>query len=208
LQLVPSGAPGPPTAGTHSVGEIYVDSGGAGFLCVGAGPGTAAVRRRITTAAPGYDNSTSNFQMGGSVNLLAKAVRLYDTRSPASSFPAPAPATRAPLAPSTTTGANVQVTGTFGTITIPTGAVGVIGSMTVTNTQAPPAGQTGYLSVFRQGGGPPITGNIAWNAAGTTISTFVVSPLNPTNGQVTIQNGALGGSASTDVVFNAVGFIM
>jgi hypothetical protein len=79
--------------------------------------------------------------------------------------------------------------------------------MTVTNTQAPSSG-TGYLSVFRQGGGPPITGNIAWNAAGATVSTFVVSPLNPTNGQVTIQNGGLGGSAPTDVVFNAVGFII
>jgi hypothetical protein len=209
LYLQPAGTAGPPATPVHFRGELYVDSLGVMFQCVTAGTDAAnpAVWRRVTTAAPGYDNNTSDFQLAGSVNLLAKPIRLYDTRSPASSFPAPAPATRGPLAPPDSV--DIQVTGvSVGGISIPAGAVGVIGSLTVTNTQALPVNQTGYLSIFRQGGGPPITGNVAWVAAHSTVSTFVVSAVNPTNGQVTVQNGALGGSSPTDFVFNAVGFVM
>jgi hypothetical protein len=48
IRLVPSGAPGAPTSGTHKRGELYVDSQGTLFLCVADSVGnTAGTWRKV-----------------------------------------------------------------------------------------------------------------------------------------------------------------
>lgn len=49
LRLLPAASAGRPTTGTHNVGELFMDSGGALFICTAQGtPGTW---RRVTTTA-------------------------------------------------------------------------------------------------------------------------------------------------------------
>src|SRR5205807_1824948 len=113
-------------------GEIYLDSTGVAFQCIASGtPGTW---RRLTLAAPDYDNLSG--RNAGSINLLPSGLRLYDTRS-GQVPPAPFPTTKAKLNPSTSPsgGFDLQVTGTaVGGVSIPAGAVGVVGTLSVTNT--------------------------------------------------------------------------
>jgi hypothetical protein len=63
LRLVPSGS-GPPTTGTHAVGEFFVDENGAVFVC---------------TAAPGTWNTVS-FSAGAGFTAL-NPTRVCDTRA-------------------------------------------------------------------------------------------------------------------------------
>jgi hypothetical protein len=79
LLLVPAtGAAGPPAAGTHSQGEVYVDSSGSFFVCrSGGSPGTW---QRLVPAAPGYNNlDASGLGTAGSLNLLIAPIRAFDT---------------------------------------------------------------------------------------------------------------------------------
>ncbi len=170
---------GAPTAGAFSAGEQVRDVNGELWLCVvGGTPGTW---RRAATVKEGFT--------GGSVNFLPVPLRLFDSR------------TGAPLA--SRASVDVQVTGTGARGTVPEGAVGVIGNVTVTATSAP----SGYLALYPQGSTAPSTSNINWFAANQNLSTAAIVGLNPANGRMTIHNGALGGSSPTHVVFDAAGFV-
>jgi hypothetical protein len=127
----------------------------------------------------------------GSVVFLPTPVRLLDTRSGLGTlFPA------AQLAPANFI--TLQVTGT--TSTIPTGSLGVFGTLTATRTGAP----GGDLILYPQGVATPTASNINWFAAGQTVATAAVVGLNITNGQIIIYNG---GSGPTDVIFDAIAYV-
>jgi hypothetical protein len=177
-------AAGAPTTGTFTKGEQIRDANGELFICVG--DGTPGTWRRVAAVKEGFT--------GGSINLLGKPIRLLDTRLGGG----------APLAVGNTL--NLQVTGVnVGGLSVPTGALGVIGNVTVVNTGAP----RGYLSLFPQGPPPsPLTASVNWFGADQILNVAVFARLNPTNGQMGIGNGLVGGSTPTHVVFDASGFII
>jgi hypothetical protein len=188
-QLLLLGRPdsGPPT-GYHSAGGVCLDGDGVVWVCTAEGD--PATWQRIT--------------YGPAYQLLSKSIRLYDTRADQTA-PYPVPRDRGKLNPSMTSGYDLQVAGSpVGGVEVPDNATAVIGTLSVTGTGAPPG--SGYLTVFPTGFPPnPVTTDISWSLANQTLSTQIVCKL--FNGKMTIQNGRAGGSAPTDVVFDAKGFI-
>lgn len=153
-------SPGAPAAGSFAIGEQIRDGNGDMYICTASGaPGTW---RKVTAQAPGYANA------GGSINLLPQPIRLLDTR----------PSTAAPLnngfakvAGNTTL--TIQITGTaVGGVSVPAGAKGVIGNITI----IAPSGD-GYAQVWPSGA-PPTTSNINYgtiSANPAIANSFVVA---------------------------------
>jgi hypothetical protein len=173
---------GAPTTGSFFAGEQIRDANGELWLCIA--PGSPGTWRRAALVRNGF--------AGGSVNFLAKPIRIFDSRS------------GAPLANGTAR--DVQVTGVVvGGVSVPAGAVGVIGNVTVTQTVAP----NGYLTLYPQGSPPsPATANINWFAASQNLNTSAIVALNAANGRLTIHNGMAGGSNATHVVFDVAAFVV
>jgi hypothetical protein len=71
LLLQPKAASGPPTSGTHIVGELWMDSGGTLWVCTSPTPGAGTWVRLL-----GVPNGAG----AGTVTLLPKPIRLLDTR--------------------------------------------------------------------------------------------------------------------------------
>lgn len=159
LLLTPSATSGPPSgqiaavvANPHAIGEMLVDVSGAVYVCTGAGsPGTW---REVSLAAPGYYNERGlNGELGvsGSVNLLASPIRVFDSRTTGTSNPAnpsraSGPAVVGTPIPLTIGGVTVNAT------TVPAGAVGVIGNVTVTG-----AAGSGWVILYPDGITTPTT---------------------------------------------------
>ena len=136
-------------------------------------------------------------------NLLASPFRLYDSRNNGDA----AINGTAPLGTGTGNSLSLQVSGTApkgGTVAqgVPTGATGVIGTVTVTNTGA--AG--GYLQLYPGGGSVPGTSTVNWTAAGQTVAASFTSGLS-TAGKLAVTNGGVGGSSPTDVIVDIIGYI-
>jgi hypothetical protein len=196
LLLVPGGNTGSPPANAlvHAKGELYLDSLGDLYVCTAGGsPGTWA--KVVYGGASG----------SGTIHLLSKPIRLYDTRANGAPYP-PGPATK--LAPSTSSHYDLQVTGTtVGGVSVPAGATGVIGTLSVTATVDPGAGNAGYLTVYATGAPPsPATADLTWFGPNETLSVAVTSSLS-TTGQMAIHNGMVGGSSAAHVIFDAKGYI-
>lgn len=175
---------GPPTTSeSFSKGEQIRDKAGDLWLCVQDGTGAASVWRRAALVREGF--------AGGSVNVLPRPIRLYDSRSGVR------------LAAAATV--DIQVTGTVvGGVSVPVGAVGVLGNITVTQTVAP----SGYLTLYPQGSPPnPATSNVNWFATDQNLNAAFISALNPTNGKLTIHNGMAGGSNPTHAVLDITAFV-
>lgn len=136
----------------------------------------------------------------GDIIFLARPIRLYDTRR--LNAP-PFPPAAAKLASADKY--ELQVTGTVvDTLSVPNGAAGVIGTLTVTQTE-----NSGYLTVYPTGIDPvPTTSNINWFGSNQNLATLVISALSGT-GKMTIHNGIAGAATSDDthVVFDAAGYI-
>jgi hypothetical protein len=167
---------GAPTTGTYSKGEQIRDAGGNLLICiVGGTPGTW---RKVVAAAAGR---------GGAVHLLSAPIRLLDTRTN-TKFPAGS--------------TNIlQVTGVaIGGISVPKGATGVVGNVTVV---APSAG--GDLRLYPGGAPAPATSSINF-ATGQVIANGVAVGLN-TSGQISIKVDMPVGAA-THVLFDASGYVM
>jgi len=181
LVLTPAAAPGAPTTGDHVAGALYTDSVGALFLCAAAGtPGTWVQ----LSAGTAYAN--------GAFCLLPAPIRLLDTRLGATD------AVSTPGIPvvgdSTLT---LQVTGAVQySISIPTGAVAVIGNVTAVNALA-----RGYLTLWPYGVTKPSTSSLNYPEA-TSVANGVTVALSSTEGQLDIF-----ASQTTDVIFDATGFI-
>jgi hypothetical protein len=155
-------AAGAPTTGTFTAGEQIRDGNADLYICTASGtPGTW---RKVTAQHPAYANS------GGSVNLLAKPIRLLDTR----------PGTTAPLnngfvkVPGNTT-LTLQITGTVADgLSVPAGAKGILGNLTIIG----PTGD-GYAQVWPGGQPVPSTSNINYGAvnAAPALANYFISGL-------------------------------
>jgi hypothetical protein len=170
-----AGATGAPTSGAHFAGDIVLDHAATVWVCIGSGTPGAWVRLPgVATGVP-----------GGAINFLANPIRLLDTRSSGTW-----------LAGSTHT---LQVTGvSVGGISVPSGATGVIGNVTVV---APSAG--GDLRLY-PGATAPNTSTINF-ASGQVIANGVTVGLNG-SGRLNIHVDMPSGTA-TNVLFDASGYI-
>ncbi len=126
----------------------------------------------------------------GGFCLLSNPIRVLDTRP---SNPA-AINKGSPISGGTTYG--LQVTGeSVGGVQVPAGAVAVIGNVTVVNPTA-----AGYLTLYPGGASRPTTSSINY-VAGQVVANGVTMRLGPTG----IMN--IFAAATTDVIFDATGFI-
>jgi hypothetical protein len=170
-----SGSVGAPTSGSYFAGEQIRDNNGDLYLCIVSGP--PGTWRKVAAGIPGAS---------GALNFLANPIRLLDTRSGS-----------AWLTGSTHT---LQVTGvSIGGISVPAGAIGVIGNVTVVS---PSAG--GDLRLY-PGATAPATSSINF-ATNQTIANGVTVGLNG-SGQLTIKVDMPAG-AHTHVLFDASGFVL
>lgn len=144
LRLLPASTAGAPTsaAGPHLLGEVHVDSGGVIFQCVAAGtPGTWL---RIAAGPVGYAQ--------GALCLLSTPIRVFDSRLKDS----PAAPSRAAGPVKGRTSQTLQITGaTVAGVSVPAGAVGVVGNLTVVSPTA-----AGYLTCYPAGVNRPGTPSI------------------------------------------------
>jgi hypothetical protein len=173
---------GSPTSGGHNPGDFYVDSAGVLWYCTTLGtPGTWI---RLCGPQSGVP--------GGALNYLAAPIRIFDSRV---GQPAPLPTTKAPLAGGTTY--TIQVTGTtVGGLSVPAGATGVFGNLTVTDTQG-----GGDLILFPHGAPQPLTSNINYEP-GKTIANSVNVGLS-TDGKIDLYVHVSG----TDVIIDIAGYV-
>jgi hypothetical protein len=194
LRLEPAGQLGPPTAAfAHSKGEIYIDEDVAIFVCTVAGsPGTW---REVTAAAPHFNNNngiTGSLGLAGSVNLLSAPIRVFDSRS--ADTPAASSRPAGQLDAGTTT--TLQITGAaVGGVSVPAGAVAVIGNVTSANPQG-----LGFLTLFPANASQPATSTL--NFESVNIANSCVMALSP-QGQLKINVG----QHATDVIFDVTGFV-
>lgn len=150
---------GTPTSGDHAKGELFVDAGGDLYYCVTAGTGSAAKWRKLAGSAT-----------SGSLHLMPSPGRFVDTR--------PAPNNRNDAAgaiagPTVRTYNITSLTGSGG-VTIPAGATGISGNITVTGNnvggfgQLYPTGSTPTVSTINFSGGVDAANSFttALNASG------------------------------------------
>jgi hypothetical protein len=170
----PSGSVGEPTIGKR--GEQTRDSNGDLYICVADGlPG---IWKKVAAL-------NTSFQ-GGAIGLLANPIRLLDTRT-----------NSAWVAGSTHA---LQVTGvSIGGISVPAGAVGVVGNVTVVRASA-----DGDLRLY-PGATVPASSSINF-AARQVIANSVIVGLNG-SGQFNIKVDMPTG-ATVNVLFDASGFIL
>ncbi len=175
IQQKLSGFTGAPTSGSYTQGEQIRDNAGDLYICIASGsPGTW---RKVAAGVPG---------VSGAINFLANPIRLLDTR------------TGSPYAGGSTH--SLQVTGVvIGGISVPSGAVGVVGNVTVVG---PTSG--GDLRLY-PGATAPATSSINF-ASGQTIANGVVVGLN-SSGQLNIRVDMPSGT-HTNVLFDASGYIL
>ena len=182
LHHVVGGVPGPPT-GPALAGDQWRDSTGAMFVCTA--DGTPGVWRRVVAQHPDYANA------GGSINLLARPIRVVDTR-PTSTAPLKNGGNR--LAPTTST--SFQITGTaVSGVSVPAGATGILANITATDTLG-----SGFFSVFASGLSP--TGTSTVNYTDASIANFFMSALS-TSGALTVRCG----SNAAHCIIDVMGFL-
>jgi hypothetical protein len=144
ILLVPAATAGPPTTGTHALGELYVDVDGVQYRCVASGtPGTWV---------PQY-----------SVVPLPAPVRVIAT-------PTSIGGITGPLVPGSTVHTSSVLTGANG---IPEGAVGVVANLAVSGVGGAVLNGFGVLTIFPAGEATPATANINAGAGCYALSNTV-----------------------------------
>ena len=197
LRLDPLTATGPSTGGAK--GELRMDSKVSLYVCTAEAIPTIvnATWRRVTTAAPGYDNGQHPGSVGssGSLNLMASPFRVYDSRPGQSA----SVVGTGKLQPSTNLDIAVtNVAPVGGGPRVPVGAIGVMVGLTVTSTGGP----GGYLKAFPTGVAVPNTSVINWFGANQNLAVTTIVRLDA-SGRFTLRAG----TAPTDVVVDVVGFL-
>lgn len=159
---------GPPTAGQFTAGEQVRDANGDLYLCVAGGtPGTW---RRVAAVDPAF--------AGGATHYLPAPIRLLDTRDN-------------PGAPIAAGGTHtLQVVGA----SVPVGARGVVGNVTVVPSQA------GYLTLYPTGATRPLAASSNYGP-GQIVNTLAMVGLSAA-GQMSIY-----AAGTTHVIFDAVAFV-
>jgi hypothetical protein len=176
LQLVPSTITGAPTTGAHSLGEIFVDKVGSMWICAVAG--TPGIWVRVVTALAGATTPGTH--------LLAHPIRMFSKKI------------------ATKHSAAVQVTGrTVSGLQVPAGAVGVIGTLSVSGT-----GTHGHLSTYATAphASTPLTTSLSWKGKDQMTSAQVTIALAST-GKCVIANGFKASSTAAHVTFDVVGYL-
>jgi hypothetical protein len=144
LLLVPATSAGPPTSGTHVLGELYVDLDGVQYRCAAAGtPGTWV---------PQY-----------SVVPLPAPVRVIAT-------PTSVGGISGPLVPGSAVHTSSVLTGADG---IPEGAIGVVGNLALSGVGGALLNGYGVLTIFPAGDAVPATANINAGAGCFALSNTV-----------------------------------
>jgi hypothetical protein len=174
---------GAPTSGTHTTGEIYLDSAALLWVCTAAGtPGT-------WMRLAGVANGTS----GGATTFLSRSIRLLDTRPGYLAATHPG----APIQQGAFNTLHLAVAGvSYGGVTIPSNAQALVGNCTVVN----PAG-VGDLAVYPDLLPRPNTAVMHY-LPGQIVSNGITIGLG-TNGKLAIA--AL--SNATDVIIDCQGYI-
>ena len=183
IRQVSSGFVGAPTSGVYGSGEMVRDNNGDLFLCIANG--TPGIWKKVAAGAPGFDARS------GSINFLTAPIRLLDTR------PGQAAASGG-LGPYLANSNNDLQVGSvlYQGLRIPAGAIGVVGNVTVANPAA-----AGFLTIYPQGSPKPLSSSLNYGP-GQVVNNATVAGLSPASGQLTIYT-----LASTDVIFDAVGFM-
>jgi hypothetical protein len=132
---------------------------------------------------------------GGLTTMLSAPIRLLESRP---GFTDPSPGQTKPNQPIAAGDRwDIQITGqVMGGVSVPAGAKAVVGNVTVTNTAA-----GGYLTLWPTGAAQPGTSSINFGAAATVANGVIVGL--SAAGKVSIY-----GSASTDVIFDASGYVL
>jgi hypothetical protein len=164
LHLGLSGAPGAPTSGMHSAGEVYLDSTATLWVCVAGNGSSLGTWVRLTSVANGT--------VGGSMNFLPGIMRIVTSGN--TSDPG------VPLAVGTPQ--TFPIAGHGG---IPSNATGVFGSATCYASAG-----TGFVSVF-PAGGTSSGGSLNFTASDEPLSNFVATGLG-TGGAITVATFASG----------------
>jgi hypothetical protein len=179
-------ATGAPASGAFTIGEMIRDGVGDMYICTASGtPGTW---RKVTAQHPSYANA------GGSINLLARPIRLIDTRGNG----APITNGSAKLTPGTALSA--QITGTVAdSLSVPAGAKGILGNLTATE-----ATGNGFALVWPVGQPQPATSNINYSVTTSTpaIANYFISAIDAA-GKLNVMCSA----ASTHVLLDVFGFV-
>jgi hypothetical protein len=181
LKLAPGGSLGAPGSGSHTKGEIYLDSAAAVWVCIDNGtPGSWV---RLGAVAPGA--------LGGIISYLSTPVRLLDARNGASS----GLANRGPLGGNEVYAFAVAGLGGSG---IPSNAQGLIANVTVLGPSA-----VGNLSLFPAGGAIPTVASMTFGSPGLFLANGVNVAIG-TGGGINIQNQS---SGTTPLVLDAVAYV-
>jgi hypothetical protein len=198
LQLVPTSTEGCTVFEGSAVGQVMVDAGGDFYVCTAVSP---PVWQAIALAAPNFnDGDPGSVGVGGSINLLSSPIRVFDSRTTG--------ATANPANPSRPAGPTVLGTPitlkianiTVGSISIPAGAVGVIGNVTVTIVSG-----GGWLTLYPAGAPKPTTSTpstLNFQASDSALANACTVALG-TSGSIDI----LAFQASSHVIFDVTGFI-
>jgi hypothetical protein len=175
--------PGAPVGPNRLAGEVYLDSDAVMWLCTASGsPGTWVRLTGVRSGVP-----------GGALNYLPAPIRIFDSRA---SQPAPLPVSKAPLAGGSTT--TIQVTGTtVGGLSVPAGATGVFGNLTVTNTQG-----AGDLILWPHGAPQPNASNINYGP-GQTVANSVNVGLSASGAMDLFVH-----VSGTNVIFDVAGYVL
>lgn len=173
LQLgLAGGAPGAIPTGTHARGEIVMDSEARMLVCSTAG----------TTGS----GSPPSFYRLSAMTTLPAPIRLLDTRV--------SPGTKQAGGATST----LQVTGvSVGGISIPAGAKGVFGNITIVTPD-----NFGLLIFYPTGAIRPTTSNINYFATSGVLANFAIVGLSA-SGQISIYCD----TGATHILFDAAGYI-
>lgn len=194
LLLEPVAAP-TPTTGTHEVGEMRMGPGGEVLVC--SVPGTPGRWRRLVAAAPFYDNGLPGaYGWAGSMNLMPTPFRMFDSRP----GQPPPQGGEGKLEPATDEVIQIAALGAPGNggHVVATGSVGVVCTITVTETEG-----SGYVKAFPTGVTPPNTSVLNWFASGQTFATTTIVRLD-TEGRMTVRLG----SNRSHVLVDIIGFVI
>jgi len=179
LELSPTSQVGPPTGGTHALGQFYVDQNGVLFQCVVAGVGTAAKWARQA-----------------SLVTLDSPFRIYDSRVGQSN---PSGSTQGTLnfgaGPRTI---NCQPTPNFAGVNLPPTTSALLFNVTLANT----VGGVGSVVVWANGASEPTTASITWTGSGVVVGNAVTSACDTSR---VVHNKTTTGS-STHVILDVIGF--
>ncbi len=180
-------AAGAPSVGAFTIGEMIRDVGGDMYICTVTGtPGTW---RKVTAQHPEYANA------GGSINLLARPIRLIDSRGTAG-----VPINNGSVRFSPGVPLVAQITGTVADgLQVPAGARGILGNLTATG-----ATGDGFALVWANGQPQPATSNMNYSlaSANPAIANYFISAIDST-GKMKVQ---CAGNA-THLLVDVFGFV-